>query len=130
MLEYLYIFSTNNICMIYLSIFNYTNVFKHIYYYFFLLFQPIPCAFALQGEGLLLEGGSESSHTAIVDIPDIVMLNFKRALILAFSECFPTFSFVGCDFHWKSCLRKNIGAHSLMALYNNDQSGIPSFKKG
>ena len=67
---------------------------------------------------------AEYVHTAMVNVPDIalktVMLDYERVFILAFSEYFPVTTFFGCDFHWKSFLRKNIGAHALMTLYNND----------
>ncbi len=57
-------------------------------------------------------------------LPDVkvksIMMDYEKGLITAFKTAFPSVAMVGCEFHWKNCLRKRIATDSLMVLYNND----------
>lgn len=50
-----------------------------------------------------------------------VHLDFEAAEAKAFKEIFPAINVIGCDFHWKQALRKNLKKHKLEQLYNCDQ---------
>jgi hypothetical protein len=50
-----------------------------------------------------------------------IMMDFEKGLLNAFSTVFEQAQVVGCDFHWKSCLRKRLMSDGLMAHYNADR---------
>ncbi len=50
-----------------------------------------------------------------------IMMDFEKGLLNAFSTVFEQAQVVGCDFHWKSCLRKRLTSDGLMAHYNADR---------
>jgi hypothetical protein len=49
-----------------------------------------------------------------------IHMDFEKGLITAFHSSFPGVDISGCEFHWKSCLRKRIAAEGLMVFYNTN----------
>jgi hypothetical protein len=51
---------------------------------------------------------------------EYIIADFERGLNSAFRTTFDGVTILGCDFHWKSLLRKRIAADGLLSLYNSD----------
>jgi hypothetical protein len=88
--------------------------------------KAVPCVFALlpSKEKECYARLAECVKTELLDMPKVemesIMMDYERGLLNAFSESFPAAAVVGCEFHWKSCLRKRIASDGLMRLYNED----------
>ena len=50
-----------------------------------------------------------------------IVLDFERACFANFAKEFPEADLVGCEFHWKQCLYRNLQTTGLIPLYNQDQ---------
>jgi hypothetical protein len=88
--------------------------------------KAIPCAFAL-----LPSKEKESYQRLATSIKEeltsqgnikmkCLMMDYERGLINAFQETFHEAKVEGCEFHWKSCLRKRLASEGLLDLYNKD----------
>lgn len=59
------------------------------------------------------------------DLDDIKMksisMDFEKGLISAFKSTFEDVKIIGCDFHWKKCLRENIRSQGLLPLHDTDE---------
>jgi hypothetical protein len=87
--------------------------------------KAIPCLFGLlpnkEKETYLHLAGCLKKE--MDQLPDVkvqsIMMDYEKGLIAAFKTAFPSVSQVGCEFHWKSCLRKRLAADGLIGLCNN-----------
>jgi hypothetical protein len=50
----------------------------------------------------------------------MIHMDFEKGLMAAFNSTFPGNIISGCEFHWKSCLRKRISADGLLVYYNSN----------
>ncbi len=87
--------------------------------------KAIPCLFGLlpnkeKETYLHLAGCLEKEMDQLPDVKvQSIMMDYEKGLIAAFKTAFPSVSQVGCEFHWKSCLRKRPAADGLIGLCNN-----------
>jgi hypothetical protein len=88
--------------------------------------KAVPCIFALlpSKEKECYARLADCINTDLLDMPKVemesIMMDYERGLLHAFSESFPAAAIVGCQFHWKSYLRKRIASDGLMRLYNEE----------
>ena len=68
---------------------------------------------------------AEVIRDSFADLDDIklnsITMDFEKGLISAFKNTFEDVKIIGCDFHWKKCLRENIRAHGLLPLHDSDE---------
>jgi hypothetical protein len=57
--------------------------------------------------------------TAQYVLVNSIHMDFENGLMASFSSSVPGVT-SGCEFHWKSCLRKRIIADGLMVFYNSN----------
>ena len=90
--------------------------------------QAVTCGFALlpSKERDAYLRVAETLHDELRETPHValrtIMMDFERGFINAFSDTFPGVTVVGCEFHFKSCIRKHIANLGLIPLYNDDHN--------
>jgi hypothetical protein len=89
--------------------------------------KTVPCAFALLPSKeklcysrLAAAIKQEMDKLEVANQVKIIMMDYERGLIESFKTTFEDVQIAGCDFHWKSCIRKWIAGDGLLLLYNND----------
>jgi hypothetical protein len=88
--------------------------------------KAVPCLFGLlpnkdKETYLRLAGCLKQEMDTLPEVKvKSIMMDYEKGLITAFKTAFPSVALVGCEFHWKNCLRKRIATDGLMVLYNSD----------
>jgi hypothetical protein len=86
--------------------------------------RSIPCVYAIMSRK---DTASYRKLFEILDelkafregFPKIVMTDFEKSLWVVVGEFLPWAQHVGCLWHWKRCLRTNLGERHLLALYSS-----------
>jgi hypothetical protein len=85
--------------------------------------KAVPCLFAL------LPDKEKSTYLRLAECimqqlqqADVstIMMDYERGMNSAFRATFDEAAIVGCDFHWKTIIRRRLASDGLMALYNED----------
>jgi hypothetical protein len=89
--------------------------------------KTVTCAFALLpskeklcSSRLAAAIKQEMDKLEVANQMKTIMMDYERGVIESFKTTFEDAQIAGCDFHWKSCIRKRIAGDGLQLLYNND----------
>jgi hypothetical protein len=88
--------------------------------------KAVPCVFALlpDKEKITYLRVAEAIQLQLQEAEEVkvstIMMDYERGLNTAFRSTFEGASIVGCDFHWKTLLKRRLAADGLTLLYNSD----------